>query len=355
VSPGSGAAVERDYPPAALAVAHWLETGPAGGPPYTAVIRVTGRRRGVIGPPTKGDSFVLKETVPGVVPGSGRVALTSWVYDINQGEWDVTAELVGPERARAATPDLHLPQARWSWRTWSLGPAVRQPVRTRWAAFAPLAVTPVVVPGSFTALAVVAILAAIVSQPAFHALVRVDSGAAALASVAGLFIGLAGAKAWYMALKGPSRRTLREGWSVDGFLVTAPIAAAVLAGLQGIDIGAYLDGATPGIFLAVAIGRVGCFLTGCCAGRATAGLGIWSSDRRVCARRIPAQLLESAAGLALAVTSAGLLIGRVGGSGLLFILAGVIYVAARQVLLRLRAEARPFSWRRAQARVAAGG
>jgi phosphatidylglycerol:prolipoprotein diacylglycerol transferase len=117
---------------------------------------------------------------------------------------------------------------------------------------------------------------------------------------------------------------------------------------QGIAVGAYLDGVAPGIFLAVAIGRVGCFLTGCCAGRPTAGRGIWSSDRRVGARRIPAQLLESAIGLSLASLSAVfVLVGPIGGTGLVFVITVATYVASRQALLRLRAEARPFSWRRA--------
>jgi phosphatidylglycerol:prolipoprotein diacylglycerol transferase len=163
-----------------------------------------------------------------------------------------------------------------------------------------------------------------------------------------LIAGLVGAKAWYMVLKGPSRQTLKEGWSVDGFLVVAPATAVLFAAAQGLAIGAYLDGVTPGIFMAVAIGRVGCFLTGCCAGRPTAGWGIWSSDRRVGARRIPAQLLESAIGLALASLSSALLVGGLlGGTGLVFVITVAVYMVSRQGLLRLRAEARPFSWRRA--------
>ena len=266
---------------------------------------------------------------------------------MNAGEWDVTAELVGPERARAATPDLHLPRASWSWRRWSVHPVERTPVRTRWALLAPLARSPAVVPGSFTLLAFVAIVGAILSQPIFFAQLGVDAGAALAASTLGLIAGLLGAKAWYMVLKGPSRQTLREGWSVDGFLVVAPATAVLFAAAQGLAIGAYLDSVAPGIFLAVAIGRVGCFLTGCCAGRPTAGWGIWSSDRRVGARRVPAQLLESAVGLALASLSALLVGGLLGGTGLVFVITVAVYIVSRQGLLRLRAEARPYSWRRA--------
>ena len=337
--------------PSGLVVSHWFESGPAGGPPYAPQLRLTGRRRNVAGRPSIGDTFARAETVSGVVPGSGRVALTTWIYGVNAGEWDVTAELLGPQQARAATPDLHLPRAAWSWRHWLVQSAERAPIQTRWALLAPLASSPAVVPGSFTLLAVVAIVSAILSQPIFFAPLGVDAGAALVASALGLIAGLLGAKAWYMVLKGPSRQTLREGWSVDGFLAAAPATAVLLAAAQGLAIGAYLDGVAPGIFLAVAIGRVGCFLTGCCAGRSTAGWGIWSSDRRVGARRVPAQLLESAIGLALASLSALLVIGGpLGGIGLVFGITVAVYIVSRQGLLRLRAEARPFSWRRAMRR-----
>jgi phosphatidylglycerol---prolipoprotein diacylglyceryl transferase len=339
----------------ALVVSHWFESGAAGGPPYNALVRLTGRRRDVQGRPMGADSFTVTESVRGVVPGSGRVSTTSWVYNLNPGAWDVTAELLGPERARAATRDLHLPRASWSWRSRSLRPTEPAPIRTRWAPLAPLAPTPAVLPGSFTVLASIAILTAILSQRIFLGHLGIDSGAAMRASILGLVTGVVGAKAWYMALKGPSRQSLREGWSVDGFLVVGPVVAALAVIVQGVAIGSYLDSVAPGIFLAVAIGRVGCFLTGCCAGRPTAGWGLWSSDRRVGSRRIPAQLLESAVGIFLAALSAILAVNDVTHrSGIAFAVAGLIYVTARQVLLRLRAEARPFSWRRASGGAVAG-
>ncbi len=338
--------------PVALVVSHWFDAGPAGGPDYPATVRISGRRRAVPGRPTKRDTFSIVETVPGVVPGSGRVSTTSWIYDIAPGDWDVTAELLGPERARAAIPDVRLPRASWSWRRWSLSRA-DGPVRTRWAPLAPLAAIPAVLPGSFTALAVAAIVAAVASQPWFLAPLGIDVGASMVASLSGLVLGLVGAKAWYMGLKGPSRQTLKEGWSVDGFLVTAPLAAIAVAFAQDLQVPAYLDAVAPGIFLAVAIGRVGCFLTGCCAGRATRGWGLWSSNRRVGAKRVPAQLIESALGLTLATISAIALLGHVAaGSGAVFAFSIVAYAVARQGLLRLRAETRSFSWRRARAGVA---
>lgn len=107
---------------------------------------------------------------------------------------------------------------------------------------------------------------------------------------------------------------------------------------------AFLDAVTPGLFLAVAIGRVGCFLAGCCAGRVTRSRwGIWTSDRKVGARRIPAQILESAAGLMIGLASTILILGhvpRVDGS--IFIGAFAVYFVVRQSLLRVRAERREF-------------
>ncbi len=72
--------------------------------------------------------------------------------------------------------------------------------------------------------------------------------------------------------------------------------------------------------------RLGCFFTGCCAGRPTLSrFGIRSSDRRVVARRIPTRR-------------------RCG-----VLAALVVYVIVRQGLLRLRQETRAFSWRRSDA------
>lgn len=344
------ASEEPTAEPAALVVSHLFDAGPAGSPRYDATIRVTGHRRGADPRRQKpGDSFSVSEVVSGVAPGSGRIAATSWVYGIAPGEWDVTAELVGPERARQANGGGRLRRARWSWRRWALDASEDSPVATRWAPTAPLATSPGVVPGSFTILAAVALVTAIALEPAFLAHHRLDVPGALAASILGVVLGLAGAKAWYMALKGFSRQTLREGWSVDGFLVAAPVAASVVALAVGEPLGAFLDAVAPGLFVAVAIGRVGCFLTGCCAGRTTAGWGICSSDRRVTARRIPTQLLESLTGAILAIAATALVLNHLAyGTGLVFAATIVAYAAARQGLLRLRAESRPFSWRRAR-------
>ncbi len=342
----SAVPIAAEAEPQALVVSHRFDPGPGGAPPYTATIRLTGRRRGVVGAPTPEDAFSTTETVVGVVPGSDPMSTTTWVYGIASGEWDVTAEVIGPERARAANPTA-LSAVGWSWRRWAMV-GVAGPAKTRWALTAPLAAAPGVMTGSFLAAATIALLGAVAAQPLFLTHHGVSVGPAILASVLAMIIGVAGAKTWYMVLKGPSRATLREGWSVDGFLVSAPVVAVVTGLLLGVPTGGYLDAIAPTIFLAVAVGRVGCFLTGCCAGRITTGPGIWSSDRRVGARRIPAQLIESAVGVTLSILTSALVLGRVAqGTGLVFVGSVVLYAVVRQGLLRLRAESRRFSWRRA--------
>lgn len=354
--PGSSPAPAEDVEPAALVVAHWFDSGDDEGEPYTATVRLTGRRLGTTGRPAEGDLFTRVETIPGIVPGSGPVSVTSWIYGIDAGEWDVAAELVGPKYGvelgrghRSGTAGPPLPRARWTWRRWAVSDAPASAMKTRWAPIAPLAASPAVLPGSFTILAVLAIVAALVSQAFILNHERLSIGPALGASLVAILVGLLGAKAWYVALRGRlSRETLREGWSVDGFLVAAPVVALMAITAQGQPLGLYLDAVTPGIFLAVAIGRIGCFLTGCCAGQPTRSRwGLWSSDRRIGARRIPTQLLESATGLALALASTGAVFGHLFlGTGLTFLVSILLYVAARQALLRLRSESRPFSWRR---------
>ncbi len=207
------------------------------------------------------------------------------------------------------------------------------------------------IPGSFTLMGTIAIVAAVVLLTSLLTRDGVSIASSLTVSLLALVSGLAGAKLWYAVLHpGPWPRALAGGWSVDGFLVVAPVVAIGALLALDVPIGLFLDAAAPAIFLAVAIGRLGCFFTGCCAGRCTtARWGVWSSDRRMGARRIPAQLLESAIGLIISVASLALVLGHVGGSsGEVFVAAIASYIIARQFLLRIRAERRTFSWRRSR-------
>ena len=196
--------------------------------------------------------------------------------------------------------------------------------------------------GSWAALGLLAASVAFATLALILAHESVVVGPALTVAIIAAASGLLGAKLWSAFLHpGPWRRALRGGWAVDGFFVVAFVVALVGLVVSGQPIGVLLDAAAPGLLFAVAIGRVGCFLTGCCAGRMTCSRwGIWSSDRRIGARRVPTQLLESGAGATLVLGHA------VGVDGGVFVAASAAYMVVRQVLLRLRADRREFSWRR---------
>lgn len=352
--PPASAGVE----PEALVVTHWFDSGEEG-EPYSAVVRLTGRRVDIRGTPRSGDTFSQEETVDGIVPGSGPVSISTWVYGLEPGEWTVNAEVIRPMRdgvrSRHASAEP-LQRAAWSWRRWALSTGPATAVKTRWALPAPLARIPGVVPGSFTVMAVLGVLVALIVQAAILAHENVSVGPSLVVWLFALVAGLVAAKLWYAVLHpGPWRQAIMGGWAVDGFLVVATgVAVAMLFALD-LPVGAFLDAAAPGIFFAVAIGRLGCFFTGCCAGRCTRSRwGVWSSDRRVGARRIPTQLLESATGLLIGAIATLLVLGHaLGVAGIVFVAAFAVYALVRQFLLRIRAESRKYSWLRRSA-VAAG-
>lgn len=350
IGPGGGGAV-ADTPraeavePEALVATYRLDSGDEG-EPYDAIVRLIGRRVGVRGTPKAGDSFTRDETIEGVVPGTGPVSITAWIYGIQHGEWAVDAQLIRASTGtrsgnRRPGPFRALQPATWSWRRWAVSTVPASPIKTRWALLAPLARQPAVIPGIYTALAIVAFAAALVLLAAILAREGIPSAPPLAAAGVAIVAGLIAAKAWYAVLH-PDESLIRGGWAVDGFLVVTPLVGAFTLFATEQPIGLVLDAAAPGIFFAVAIGRVGCFLTGCCAGRCTASRwGIWSSDRRVGARRIPTQLLESSAGLLLGMVAlAVVLAGGLPVHGAVFVGAFAIYAVVRQALLRVRAERR---------------
>jgi phosphatidylglycerol:prolipoprotein diacylglycerol transferase len=340
-------------------VTHWFDPddGQECGP---ATIRVSGHRLEGPDSATAPTTFSRDETIDDVPSGSGPIALTTQVAGLAPGAWEVRAELLPP------SPELSLPRgwqarpvarAAWAWLRWSLSDAPEEPVHTRWEPLAPLAVAPGVVLGSWTLLGLVAAVVGLAGQAALLERDGIPLERYGTVTFFAVVSGLIAAKAWYAYLH-PGRRSIARlgGWAVDGFLVTALAVSVGLALMVGLPVGTYLDDSTPGLFLAVAIGRVGCFFAGCCAGRLTPSRwGVWSSDRRVGARRIPTQWLESLAGLSLGIASAGLVVsGVVPVRGIVFIASFLVYALVRQASLRLRAERRAASWRR-RANVVIGG
>ena len=323
----------------ALVVTRSVDTG-EGSTPYSATVRFRGHRVGAHQPLGPEDQFVQDERLERITPGTGLMSVTATIYGRRPGDWIVDAELIG-ETPTARRRAHILKAAAWSWRRWALSVSEPGPVATRWSLTAPLARIPAVVPGSYPVLAAVGIMIALAVQALLAGREGIDVASTTIVSAVALVFGLVAAKVWYRILH-PNESLLTGGWAVDGFLVVAPIVA--VAGLAILDepVGAVLDATAPGLFFAVAIGRVGCFLTGCCAGRTSPSRwAIWSSDRRVGARRIPAQLIESAVGLVLGLTALIMVIGlTLPVHGLVFVTTSAGYAAARQGLLRLRAEVR---------------
>ena len=354
--------VSDDEEPEALVVSHWFDPG-GSREPWDAQVTLTGRRV-VDGTPTASDRFTRSEVVEGVCEGAGPYSLTTIVYGLRPGEWEVTAHLARPpsvggqalEDPRRVPEPPELQVAQWAWRRWQVTPVAPRTVRTRWSPLAPLARMPAVQPGSWAAFGAIAVIVALALQATFAGRLGVDAGMSLVVTMAASVSGLIAARAWYSILH-PGISLLRGGWAVDGFLAVAPIVGVGVAWILALPVGAYLDATAPALFAAVAIARVGCFFAGCCAGRiSSARWAIWSSDHRIGARRVPAQLMESAAGLLLAVSTGLILVVTSGLGGGVFVLSLAGYLAARQGILRVRAESRQFSWRRrAEAASLSGG
>ncbi|MBW0113545.1 prolipoprotein diacylglyceryl transferase, partial [Pseudonocardia sp. KRD-182] len=161
----------------------------------------------------------------------------------------------------------------------------------------------------------------------------------------------------YLALHRQNlRKFIPAGTCIQGFLLGGFGTLAVGSLLTGAPVGLLLDATAPGVFLAMAIGRPGCFLGGCCVGRPTSSRwGLWSSDRRIGVRRIPVQLVEAAMALGIGIgTLALFLAGPLPLPGALFVGAVAAYTVGRQLLFPLRREPRRTSTGRLLTLAAAG-
>jgi phosphatidylglycerol:prolipoprotein diacylglycerol transferase len=331
-----------------LIATYWLDPGHSG-PPCTAVIRFTGHRAGVTGALSPKDRFEQVETVEGLIPGSGPVAITTKVQGITAGKWLVRAVLVSQhsENRRVRPWTGQAGASRWNVNRWlrSKGNPVRSArpgtdVTTRMAAFV---TAPGMIAGSWAGLVAAGLITALVMLAAVAGRLHVAVGSALVVAAVASLAGAAGARAWYVVLqRGTTGGIVTRGLCVQGFVAGAVAAGIPALLLAHVPAGTFFDAATPGLFLAMAIGRQGCFFTGCCAGRQTASRwGIWSSDGHVGARRLPAQQLESLTCLLIggAALLAALRLGQSAG-GAVFIGAMATYILMRQVLLGLRAEPR---------------
>ncbi len=320
--------------PKAIGMSYTFEA-PADGEPFPMQVRFEGRRTDVSGEPTAADRFSLVETVDPVRPGTGRLTLTRRVENLAPGEWTVSAWPVPEIGTPAGRP---LPARAEASGTTGFAPIIR--VRApgvllgAWPGMVAL--------GAVVALTVLGLLAASAGHPVVPVLL--------LAFVACL-VGVLGARMYYRVERLFRRRAGAgvQGMCIQGFVLAAVGTVVVGAIPLGVPLGGLLDATAPGLLFGTAIGRVGCFLGGCCAGRPTSSpFGLWSSDRRLGVRRIPTQLVESV--ISLTIGLAALLVVVSGPTtvppGGVFAAAMAAFVLGRQLVFPLRAMPRNTSYGR---------
>jgi phosphatidylglycerol:prolipoprotein diacylglycerol transferase len=326
--------------PEVVAATYWFDPPPE--PTAQSVtLRFTGRRLAATGRPKAGDEFSHDEALTGIVAGSGPIAVTVKIRDVTPGEWAVRASLLPDQEHQIRRQGSHQRiteafPAAWSWRHWRVTAGQVRPVRTRLAPFVPV---PAVILGSWAALVILGTVLALVVQALVISTEGLPLSHVLTVSLLAVLAGAVGAKAWFVVLH---RRDGRwDGWAVQGFVAGFALIAPLLLLVFRVPVGAFLDASSPGLMLGLAIGRLGCFFTGCCCGRPSASRwAVWSSNRSVGARRIPTQLMESALALTvgLIVLSAILRFGPQHGT--FFVAAVAAYTLIRQGLLQLREERR---------------
>jgi phosphatidylglycerol:prolipoprotein diacylglycerol transferase len=342
-----------------LAATYWFDppADPAASP-YPMTIRFTGRRIGDEQAPQPGDQFVYEQTIARVTPGSGPVAVTARIRGLNAGEWEVSAGTLATvaverkgrlqrfqqrrEQQRVSAQEfsgssLLLPRL---WLGWA--PPVYMGARVS-TTLEPFIRIPGTLPFIWIILVLVGMIVALVVQARLIARIDLSVGAVTLATVLAMAMGAVGAKVWHSVKHRGHQANEDEpsvgGWCIQGFILGAVVAAALAFTVARVPLGAALDASTPGLLFGMAIGRVGCFLAGCCGGPITGERwGIWASDQYVGARRVPTQLMESLFCLLLGLAALVIFLAREPSSGMLFVASVAAYTLFREGILRLRAE-----------------
>ena len=322
MSRGCAPAVLEDLGMDGVAPTYSFEAPDTGGV-YDLAVHFVGLRQDVAGEPGPRDRFERVERVEGLPANGEPAALTTRVQHVNGGDWRVVAEPLDQTAAGTRLP--------------------RRVIEIR-SQFAQLAQGPRVRPWSWPALVGLGAVVALTVQAWLASRIGIGVVSILALSLTGCLLGFVGGKLWYLGLhRKPLSQFLNAGACIQGFLL---VSLAVLAGgsaILGLGVRDVLDVTAPSIFLGVAVGRPGCFLTGCCAGRPTGSAwGLISSDRRVAVRRIPVQLLEALSGLVIGAAGLGmvLLLGPRPVPGALFVASLAAYTLVRQLLFPLRVESR---------------
>jgi phosphatidylglycerol:prolipoprotein diacylglycerol transferase len=317
--------------PQGLGLTYWFDAAPDG-EPYPVTVRFNGQHtEAPQDQASPSHTFDVQSTVHQVIPGSGRIALTTRVLDLAPGEWRVTATPVsGPPRQNSRPSGPHTQQ-----------PALPHGSATGTTTFAPVARVraPGVRLGAWPAFVGVGAVVAMITQALLAGHHRLPTFTLLVISFVASLLGIVGAKAYYLAGHREEKNgLLLSGMSIQGFVLVA-VATVLLGSLAfGIPVGRMLDVTAPGLLFGMSIGRPGCFLGGCCVGIPTASRwGLWSSDREVGVRRIPVQLIESAStGTVAVVAMLAVLLTYPATGGLIFAAAIAANTFIRQLLFPMR-------------------
>lgn len=332
-----GCAAVARAEPQALGLTYTFDARPDG-EPYPLVIRFVGRRTGVSGERTPRDTFDVVERIDRVVPGSGRVTVSRRIGGIAAGTWEAAAALLPAKDAAepSTRPAFTATSGDTGW-----APAVQ-------------VIAPGVRVGAWPGLVVLGAIVAVAVLLALVARAGVAVGPVLVLAAIACLVGIAGAKLYYL-VEHPEhwRRPKTTGMCIQGFVLAAVGTVVVGALVLGIPVGTLLDAAAPGLLFGQTIGRVGCFLGGCCAGQ-PARRGLWSSDRRIGARRIPTQLFESVGALLIGGVALLVVLADAAPGGVVFVGTIAAYTLLRQFLFPLRDLPRNTSWGRTATTVAAG-
>jgi phosphatidylglycerol:prolipoprotein diacylglycerol transferase len=322
-----------DAQPRSLALTYTFDAADDGDP-YPVHLVLEGRRVPDPGTaPTTVDRFTSSASVAEVHPTSGRVSVTTRVKDIPAGTWEVTAR---PDPAQDNDPRVRsLPAGSATART-GFEPAMRSKA-------------PGVRIGAWPTMVTLGAIAGVTLQLALARRAGLDVTAVLVVSLLACILGVVGAKVYaYFTEARATRNILTAGMCIQGFVLAAVATIVLGARTASIPLGELLDISVPGLLTGMAIGRLGCLLGGCCAGRPTASRwGIWATDRTLGTRRLPVQPVESVMAALLAVATLSVLLAvDTPGRGGVFLSGLAAYTFGRQLLFPLRSIKRRTSFGR---------
>lgn len=310
-----GCQTVRDAGPQSVGMTYWFDT-PVSGAAHDLPLRFVGTRIAVRHDVEAAGAveFTSTHTVHGLPAGLGRVAATVRVSGVAPGQWQVVATPETPDGGVLATG-----QSGFTPFIGEYAPGVR------------LGAWPAMV--SLGALVGVTLLGVLAARAGLSPRTVV-----ALAIVACL-TGLVGARIYFLAQTTERVGLLSlAGMCIQGFVIAAVATLVLGAWLLRLPLTTVLDIAAPGLLFGMALGRLGCWWGGCCAGRlSTSRFALWSSNRYIGARRVPTQLIEGSAALLLGLVALAVdLWDRTPHYGTLLAMMLAAYIVVRQLLFGLR-------------------